>query len=45
MQRSERHIKVTNAVQADIEAIGDISLQLADGFILLLRNVLFVLLL
>jgi hypothetical protein len=40
IQRSERH--VANGVQADIEAIGDVSLELADGFILLLRNVLFV---
>jgi hypothetical protein len=42
MQRSERHVKVVNGVQADVEAIGDVSLELADGFILLLRNVLFV---
>jgi hypothetical protein len=40
-QRSERHVKVARA-QADVEVVGDISLQLADGFILLLRNVLFV---
>jgi hypothetical protein len=41
-QRSERHVKVANGVQADVEAVGGISLQLADGFILLLRNVLFI---
>jgi hypothetical protein len=42
MQRSERCIKVANGVQADIEAVGDISLELADGFTILLRDVLFV---
>jgi hypothetical protein len=41
-QRSERHVKITNGVQADVEAVGDVSLELADGFILLLRDVLFV---
>jgi hypothetical protein len=33
-QRSERHVKITNGVQADVEAVGDVSLELADGFIL-----------
>jgi hypothetical protein len=42
MQRSERCIEVANGVQADIEAIDDISLELADGFTILLRDVLFV---
>jgi hypothetical protein len=32
MQRSERCIEVANGVQADVQAIGDISLELADGF-------------
>jgi hypothetical protein len=41
-QRSERHVKVANGVQADVEAVGDVPLELADGFILLLRDVLFV---
>jgi hypothetical protein len=41
-QRRERCIKVANGVRADVEAIGDISLELADGFMLLLRNVLYV---
>jgi hypothetical protein len=41
-QRRERQIKVANGVQADVEAVGDVSLELADGFILLLRDVLFV---
>jgi hypothetical protein len=42
MQRRERCVKVTNGVQADVEAIGDLSLELADGFTLLLRDVLYV---
>jgi hypothetical protein len=42
MQRRERYIKVTNRVRADVEAVGNISLELADGFMLLLRNVLYV---
>jgi hypothetical protein len=41
-QRNERHVKVANGVQADAKAVGDIPLELADGFILLLRDVLFV---
>jgi hypothetical protein len=41
-QRSERHVKVANGVQADVEAVGDVPLELVDGFILLLRNFLFV---
>jgi hypothetical protein len=42
MQRSKRCIEVANGVQADVEAVGDISLELADGFTILLRDVLFV---
>jgi hypothetical protein len=42
MQRSKRRIEVANGVQAEVEAIGDISLELADGFTILLRDVLFV---
>jgi hypothetical protein len=41
-QRSERRIEVANAVQADVEAVGDISLELADGFTILFRDVLYV---
>ena len=41
-QRSERHVKVANGVRADVEAVGDLSLELADGFTLLLRDVLYV---
>ena len=40
--RSERHIKVANGVQAEVEAIGDVSLELVNGFMLVLRDVLFV---
>jgi hypothetical protein len=42
MQRSKRCIEVANGVQAYVEAVGDISLELADGFTILLRDVLFV---
>jgi hypothetical protein len=42
MQRSERRIEVANGVQTDIEAVGNISLELAGGFTILLRDVLFV---
>jgi hypothetical protein len=41
-QRNERHVKVANGVQADVEAVGDVPLELDDGFILLLRDVLLV---
>jgi hypothetical protein len=41
-QRSERHVEVANRVQAGVEAVGDVSLVLANSFILSLRDVLFV---
>ena len=41
-QRSERHVKVANGVQAEVEAVGDLSLELANGFKLILRDVLYV---
>jgi hypothetical protein len=41
-QRSEGHIEVANGVQVDVKAVGDISLELADGFTILLRDVLYV---
>jgi len=41
-QRKERQIKVANGVQVDVEAVGDVSLELANSFILLLRDVLYV---
>src|SRR3954469_21268919 len=42
IQRSERRIEVANGVQADIEAVGDISFELASGFKLVLTDVLYV---
>ena len=41
-QRRERCIKVANGVQAEVEAVDDLSLELANGFILILRDVLYV---
>jgi hypothetical protein len=41
-QRSKRRTEVANGVQTDVEAVGDISLELADGFMILLRDVLYV---
>jgi hypothetical protein len=40
MQRGERHIKVANGVKAEVEAIGELPLELNDGFILKLIDVL-----
>ena len=40
--RSERHVKVANGVQAEVEAIGDVFLELVNGFMLVLRDVFFV---
>jgi hypothetical protein len=42
MERRESSIEVANGVQAKVEAIGDVSLELVDGFILLLRDVFYV---
>jgi hypothetical protein len=42
MQRGEKKIKVANEVQAEVEAMGDLSLVLYDGFILKLSDVLYV---
>jgi hypothetical protein len=42
LQRGERTIKVVNGVQANVEAIGDLSLQLNNGFVLSLKEVLYV---
>jgi hypothetical protein len=38
-QKEESSIEVANGVQAEVEAVGDVSLELVDGFILLLRDV------
>jgi hypothetical protein len=42
LQRGERSIKVANGVQAEVEAIGELPLVLANGFVLLLIDVLYV---
>ena len=41
-KRGERHIKVANWVKAEVEAIGDLPLELNDGFVLKLTAVLYV---
>ena len=41
-ERGERCIEVVNGVQADVEAVGDISLELAGGFTIFLKDVLYV---
>ena len=38
LQRGERRIKVANVVEAEVKAIGDLSLELDDGFRLQLSN-------
>jgi hypothetical protein len=40
LQRGERTIKVANGVQVNVEAIGDFSLELNNGFVLRLKEVL-----
>ena len=42
LQRGERHIKVANEVKAEVEAIGELPLELNDGFVLKLTDVLYV---
>ena len=42
LQRGERHIKVANGVKAEVEVIGELSLELNDGFILKITDVLYV---
>jgi hypothetical protein len=41
-QRSERQIKVANGAQADVEAVSVVQFELDTGFIMILRNVLYV---
>jgi hypothetical protein len=41
-QRRERQIKVANGAQADVEAVGDVHLKLNTGFIIILRDILYV---
>jgi hypothetical protein len=42
LRRGERSIRVTNDVEAEVEAIGELPLELNNGFILHLHNVLYV---
>jgi hypothetical protein len=42
LQRGERSIRVTNDVEAEVEAIGELPLELNNDFILRLNNVLYV---
>ena len=42
LQRGERHIKVANGVKAEVEAIGELPLELNDGFVLKITYVLYV---
>jgi hypothetical protein len=42
LRRGERSIRVTNGVEAKVEAIGELSLELNNSFILNLHNVLYV---
>jgi hypothetical protein len=41
-QRSEKQVRVANGAQADVEAVGDVHLELDTGFIIVLRDVLYV---
>jgi hypothetical protein len=42
LQRGERSIRVTKGVEAEVEVIGELPLELNNGFILHLHNVLYV---
>jgi hypothetical protein len=42
LEREERSIRVANGVEAEVEAIGEFPLELNNGFILRLHNVLYV---
>jgi hypothetical protein len=42
LQRGEKSIRVANGVEAEVEAIGELPLELNNGFILHLHNVLYV---
>jgi hypothetical protein len=42
LQRGERSSRVANDVEAEVEAIGELSLELNNGFILRLHNILYV---
>jgi hypothetical protein len=42
LQRGERTLRVANSVEAEVEAIGELPLQLNNSFILYLHNVFYV---
>jgi hypothetical protein len=42
LRRGERSIRVTNGIEAEVKAIGELPLELNNGFILHLHNVLYV---
>jgi hypothetical protein len=42
IRRGERSIRVANDVEAKVETIGELSLELHNGFILHLHNILYV---
>jgi hypothetical protein len=42
LRRGERSIRLANGVEAEVEAIGELPLELNNGFILRLHNVLYV---
>jgi hypothetical protein len=42
LRRGKRSIRVANGVEAEVEAIGELLLELNNGFILHLNNVLYV---
>jgi hypothetical protein len=42
LQRGERDIRVANDVEAEVEAIGELPIELNNDFILCLHNILYV---
>jgi hypothetical protein len=42
LRRGEKSIRVINVVEAEVEAIGELPLELNNGFILRLHNVLYI---
>jgi hypothetical protein len=42
LAKGERSIRVANGVEAEVKVIGDLAIELDDGFVLNLNNVLFV---
>jgi hypothetical protein len=42
LAKGQRSIRVANGVEAEVKAIGDLAIELDDGFVLNLNNVLFV---